>query len=135
MTYKKGDYLKHNDGECTMIRAVVEGGALVSRHWVNGDSNGYKAEQVTKVNRWVSSEQLDGYYTICTAEESGMKKRWRPEEGAKYFYGYVSSSLKLITDSCPWHNDYIDRGLLAVGNVHRTEEEALAFVNSKIKLL
>ena len=131
MNYKKGDYLKLNDGEYTMVRGVVDENAVVSRFWRKNDSDEEKAEQVAKANVWVSFEELDRYHTICTAEEAGIK--WIPEEGEKYYTGIVTFRLKLDTLSYIWRNDSYHQALLSVSNVHRTEEEALTFMKSKMK--
>ena len=140
MNYKKGEYLKYEDGYYAMIRAVLDENALISSYWKKENSDGYKAEQVAKAYRLLSFEELDEDCIICTAEDAGIKevvmkkpKQWIPKKGEKYFYGYISDSLILHTGSHTWANDSIDKELLAVGNVHRTEEEALTFMKSKMK--
>lgn len=56
--------------------------------------------------------------------------KWKPKHGDRYFYLDTIGEFSV----CRWQGDEVDLYRLSIGNVHRTEEEAIKYRDRLIAL-
>ena len=138
MTYKKGDVLKNNSNNAfRLILGGNEGLYDLSNDWLGleeeysrTDDDGLREDQ--KYETTFTEAELDAYFTIVTPEEAGIPaEQWVPDDGDIFFVGAVHCSGKADFMMYTWNNDETDRNCLAIGNVHKRKEEAIAWAKKR----
>lgn len=134
MTLSKNDYLKKGDNYERVIEVLGEivFPSFKFSRWDEKYEDILKRELANNP-RTIAELEADGW-TKCTAQEAGApKESWRPAVGERYFYAIFTDS-RVTYGYHLWHNDDIDNACLSIGNVHRTPEEAIAWLKSKLDL-
>jgi len=134
MTLSKNDYL--TDG--TNYRRVIEVlGELVFTSWsfqyYDENAEGEYRRDRSAGSSTIPTLEASGW-TKCTAQEAGApKESWRPMDCESYWFaefdGNVIRSLRTN-----YIKSHYDNRRLAIGNVHKTPEEAIAWLKSKLDL-
>ena len=137
MTLSKNDYLKKGD---TYLRVIEVLGEIMFLSWPFQEyddcmGNGVLRREVVDSLCTIHQLKTDGW-TKCTPQEAGApEEKWKPEEGEKYWFAWIDSEGEANAGYIIWYRNSLDNKRLAIGNVHKTKEEAFAWAKKRYNVL
>lgn len=134
MTLSKNDYLKKGNEYCRVIEVLGE--VLFTswsfQHYDDTAEGAYRRER-SAGSVTIPTLEANGW-TPCTAQEAGApKESWKLKIGEKYYYAEFDG-WDIKAGYLNWDGGPVDNRYLAIGNVHKTPEEAIAWLKSKLDL-
>jgi hypothetical protein len=133
MKYNKGDTLM-NDHLRRKILEVIGDLYFTSGSWA---SEYYAIENSQKVGTCYTEYELDeNGWTLCPPDETLLpKEAWKPREGEKYWFAWIDSEGEANAGYIIWYKNSLDNKRLAIGNVHKTKEEAIAWAKKRYNIV
>ena len=137
MTLSKNDYLKKGD---TYLRVIEVLGEIMFLSWPFQEyddcmGNGVLRREVVDSLCTIHQLKTDGW-TKCTPQEAGApEEKWKPKEGEEYLVVLISPTGEVDTYTYTWANDEADNKCFAIGNVHKTEGEAIEWAKKRYNIV
>lgn len=136
MPYKKGDVINKGN-QFRKILAVTDGIIHTANTWYTAFSEEEILCYSKRYGATYTIYQLekDGW-KVCTPEEAGLPaEKWVPPVGLNYYYGVVDGGGKAISWLCErYESDQRFDKSLAIGNVHKTFEEAIEWAKKRYNI-
>lgn len=133
MKYNKGDVLKKGDYRIKILETLGDL-YFVSQSWFS-EKNAVNSSQ--KALDYLTEYELDkSGWTLCPPDETLLpQEAWKPEEGEKYWFAWIDSEGEANAGYIIWYKNSLDNKRLAIGNVHKTEEEAIAWAKKRYNIV
>lgn len=121
-----------NDHLRRKILEVIGDLYFTSGSWA---SEYYAIENSQKVGTCYTEYELDeNGWALCPPDETLLpEEKWKPKDGERYYYTHFNGH-EILAPRDTWFNVIVDNERLAIGNVHKTPEEAIAWLKSKMTL-
>lgn len=134
MQLQKNDYLKKGNIYRRVIEVLGEVvfPSMAFGSW-NDKNSGVLMRESSSTTCTVAELEADGW-TKCTPQEAGApEEKWESVRGKLYHYAYYDG-FTVYSRSVTWDAFPSDKKRLAIGNVHKTKDEAIAWLKSKLDL-
>lgn len=130
MPYKKGDVLKSDEYRMKVLE-ILGDLYFCSETW---DESKYAERKSNGGGHYRTQFELNGGgWSLCPPDQTLLPAEpWKPEGGEHYYYGYIDSTEDVYSSHTTFSGDNkTDQRRLAIGNVHKTSEEAIAFARKR----
>ena len=123
-----------NDHLRRKILEVIGDLYFTSGSWA---SEYYAIENSQKVGTCYTEYELDeNGWALCPPDETLLpKEKRKPREGEEYLVVLISPTEEVNTYTYTWANDEADNKCFAIGNVHKTEGEAIEWARKRYNIL